>query len=845
MSQAAYLIPPEQADPDTILMAFLDMVKDRGLSLYPAQEEAILEIMAGKHVILNTPTGSGKSLVASALHYKGLCEKRRSFYTCPIKALVSEKFFALARDFGAHNVGMMTGDATINRDAPIICCTAEILSNMALRMGADAPVDYAIIDEFHYYSDKDRGMAWQVPLLLLQNTTFLLMSATIGDCAPIESSLKCIGPKELAVVRSSERPVPLDFTYRETPIHETLQDLIRTGKTPIYVVNFTQRECVEEAQNVLSIDFCSKEEKATIIAACQGFRFDSPFGKDMRRFITHGVGLHHAGLLPKYRLLVEKLAQQGLLKIIMGTDTLGVGVNVPIRAVLFTKLCKYDGEKTGILSVRDFKQISGRAGRKGFDEAGSVLAQAPEHVIENKRMESRAEGNPAKKRKLVKKKPPTKNYVPWDAQTFQRLIDDAPEPLTSQFSITHALILNVLQNDSEEHRGYRKLVKLIARCHDSPVLKSRHRKAAAVLFRALRQAGIISIVRNRLHGNRVVVNENLQEDFSLNQALALYLLDTLPKLDSALPNYPLDILTLVESILENPHIILAKQVDVLKSAKMAELKAEGMEFDQRIEELDKIEHPKPNRDFIYDTFNAYADVHPWLNAQNIHPKSIARDMFERCAQFHEYVREYSLQRSEGVLLRYLSQAYKTLIQTVPDAYQDERLEEIGIFLRTMLGRVDSSLVQAWEDMLAPVDDTGDAAAAPKPRVHAFDPKANFRAFSTRIRTEMHRLVKCLAMQDYEEAANAVQQSDADPWPPERFAAAMQPYYESYPKLWSDPSTRLPHLTRIKQVEPNVFEVQQVLCDPEQDHQWMALGHVHWDPEADPDALWVVMDRIGI
>jgi superfamily II RNA helicase len=751
----------------------------------------------------------------------------------------------MARDFGAHNVGMMTGDATINRDAPIICCTAEILSNMALRMGAAAPVDYAIIDEFHYYSDKDRGMAWQVPLLLLQNTTFLLMSATIGDCTPIERSLEAIGPKEVAVVRSSERPVPLDFTYRETPIHETLQDLIRTGKTPIYVVNFTQRECVEEAQNVLSIDFCTKEEKAAITAACQGFRFDSPFGKDMRRFVTHGVGLHHAGLLPKYRLLVEKLAQQGLLKIIMGTDTLGVGVNVPIRAVLFTKLCKYDGEKTGILSVRDFKQISGRAGRKGFDEAGSVLAQAPEHVIENKRMESRAEGNPAKKRKLVKKKPPTKNYVPWDAQTFQRLIDDAPEPLTSQFSITHALILNVLQNDSEKQRGYRKLVTLIARCHDSPVLKSRHRKAAAVLFRSLRQAGIISIVRNRVQGNRVVVNENLQEDFSLNQALALYLLDTLPKLDNTLPNYPLDILTLVESILENPHIILAKQVDVLKTAKMAELKAEGMEFDQRIEELDKIEHPKPNRDFIYDTFNAYSERHPWLSAQNIHPKSIARDMFERCAQFHEYVREYSLQRSEGVLLRYLSQAYKTLIQTVPESYQDERLEEISIFLRTMLGRVDSSLVHAWEDMLAPVDDTDGPVATPRPRVHAFDPKANFRAFSTRIRTEMHRLVKCLATKDYEEAAAAVQQNPDAPWTPERLMAEMQPYYESYEKLWSDPSTRLPHLTRIKQVETNVYEVQQVLCDPEQDHQWMVLGQVHWDPEADADAPWVALDRIGI
>ncbi|HET6344753.1 MAG TPA: DUF3516 domain-containing protein, partial [Myxococcota bacterium] len=645
-------------------------------------------------------------------------------------------------------------------------------------------------------------------------------------------------------VRSSERPVPLDYTYAETPIHETLADLIRSRKAPIYVVNFTQRECVEQAQNVLSTDFCSKEEKAAISAALAGFRFDSPFGKEMRRFVSHGVGLHHAGLLPKYRLLVEKLAQEGLLKIIMGTDTLGVGVNVPIRAVLFTKLCKFDGEKTALLSVRDFKQIAGRAGRKGFDEQGSVICQAPEHVIENKRMENKAEGNPAKMRKLVKKKPPTKNYVPWDAKTFEKLIHDHPEPLQSRFSVSFSLVLTLLQSAPD---GYRRLVRLIEACHDSAVLKGRHRRQARVVFKSLRAAKVIGIVKNRLKGNRVVVNENLQNDFSLNQSLSLYLLDTLARLDRDSTTYGLDVLTLVESICENPMVILNKQVDKLKDARMAEMKAEGLEYEQRIEELDKIEYPKPNRDFIYDTFNAYADAHPWVGSENIHPKSVAREMIELCASFPEYIKEYGLQRSEGVLLRYLSQVYKALVQTVPESYRDASVEEVIIFLRTLLGRVDSSLVEEWEDLLSPAAPEADVKPTTKPRA-AFDPAVNPRAFAARVRTELHRLVKALAQKDYEEAlaclAPVTEAGGGDPWTPERLAAAMAPYYEAHRRVVFDPSARLPQYTHLKQLGPRTWQAQQTLCDPEGENFWMCDALIDLEGNLDANAPLLQLQRIG-
>ena len=571
-------LPPRDAPSDAILSAFLSYVGTRGLDLYPAQEEAILELMEGANVILNTPTGSGKSLVAEAAHFHALVRGERSFYTCPIKALANEKFFALVRAFGAENVGLMTGDATVNRDAPIICATAEVLANIALAEGPRADVDVAILDEFHYYADRDRGPAWQIPLLALPKARFLLMSATFGDPEPFQKHLTAVNGLPTAVVRSNDRPVPLDFEYRETPLHETVQHLIQKGRAPVYIVNFTQRACAEEAQNLMSMDYCSKEEKKAIVEALKGARFDSPYGREIQRFIRHGIGIHHAGLLPKYRLLVEKLAQRGLLKIISGTDTLGVGVNVPIRTVLFTRLCKYDGEKTAILSVRDFQQISGRAGRKGFDTQGTVVAQAPEHVIENLRLEAKAGNDPSKKRKFVRKKPPEFGYVHWDKSTFDRLVTSMPEALVSRFSLTHGMVVNVLSR--EEGGGCMGLARLIKASHERTPQKRILGRQAIEMVKTLREAGILEWEYDDDGRRYPVVNADLGEDFSLHHALSLYLVDILGKRDEWMPEggetYGLEVLTFVESILEDPDPILRRQLDKLKGEKVAELKAAGV-----------------------------------------------------------------------------------------------------------------------------------------------------------------------------------------------------------------------------------------------------------------------------
>jgi superfamily II RNA helicase len=845
--------------PDDILSRFVGFAADSGLELYPAQEEALLEMAGGKHVILATPTGSGKSLVATAMHFKAMAEGKISFYTCPIKALVSEKFFALCQLFGPENVGMMTGDATINRGAPIICCTAEILANLSLRDAA-ARVDYVIMDEFHYYSDRERGVAWQIPLLSLPATTFLLMSATLGDTRSIEQSLRSITGRDPAVVRSGARPVPLDFEYRETPLHETISDLITTRRYPIYLVNFTQRGCAEEAQNLMSVDISTKEEKEAIRRELGDFSFDTPYGKEFQRFIRHGLGLHHAGLLPKYRLLVEKLAQTGLLKIVSGTDTLGVGVNIPIRTVLFTQLCKYDGEKTGLLSVRDFQQIAGRAGRKGFDDRGTVVAQAPEHVIENRRLAGKQAGG----KKVVMRKPPTKGYVHWDHGTFDRLVSGTPEALESRFAVTHGLLLNLLQSRSGERGGgYRRLTRLISLSHGSDRSKREARRHAATCFRSLRRARIIEVVPyESVRGRLVEISAELQRDFSLNQTLSLYLLEALGLLDQASETYALDVLSLVESILENPDVVLYRQLDKIKTARMDEMKAAGMEYEERMAELERLEWPKPNQDFIYGTFNAFAEKHPWVAAENIRPKSVAREMFETFCTFADYVREYDLHRSEGVLLRYVSDVWKTLNQTVPAPARTDEVEDIIAHLREMLRQVDSSLVDEWESLkdgsaarraaLAAAA-AADGATAARRRDLADDAKA----LAARVRAELHALMRALASRRYDEAvaavaAPAVDDAGAEPWTPERFEQALAPYWAEHASISVTPAARRPSQTLIQPLGPRRWRAQQRLVDPEGDEDWVLdcivdLGAGPDDPAAARADVGPIIDlqRIGI
>ncbi len=839
------------SDPDQILSLFVDWAAEAGFDLYPAQEEALLEILAGRHVILNTPTGSGKSLVALGLHFKALCEGKTSFYTSPIKALASEKFFSLCNDFGPQNVGMLTGDASINASARILCCTAEVLSNMALRRGDALDAPYVVMDEFHYYSDAERGVAWQVPLITLPHTRFLLMSATLGDISGIAEKLRERTGIEVARVSSLDRPVPLDYDYRETPLHETIESLLTEGKSPIYVVNFTQRDCAELAQSLTSMKIATREEREKIRDVISQVRLDTPYGKEFRRFLSFGIGVHHAGLLPKYRLLVEQLAQQGLLRVISGTDTLGVGVNIPIRTVLFTKLAKFDGKKVATLSVRDFQQIAGRAGRKGFDTQGSVVAQAPEHVIEKRRSDRRAESG---KKSKVPVKGPAKGEVSWSEETFERLISRPPETLRSRFRVTHGMVLDLLQRDAEADdatkRNFSSLRELIAASHEDEGTKTKLLSFAAMLARSLYRAGVLKTSRDIAGNYRwVVVASDLQWDFSLHQALSLFLVETLDLLDHGAETYPLDLMTLVESILENPDAVLYKQTDKVKQEAIARWKEEGLSYDERMERLEEITHPQPLADFLNGSFVRFRRDHPWVGGKEIGPKSIAREMFEGYVGFSDYVRRYGLQRSEGVLLRYLSQFYKALDQSVPEGYKTETVYDALGFFRTLLQHTDTSLIDEWESLLHPELqlERPEEREADRRELRVRELLENPMVFGARVRAEMHLLLRALADRNWEDAAAAILSDPEDPegpWTPERFEAALAPYLAEYGELVFSAEARRHRLTQIQKMGEREWRVSQTFLDPEGDEIWAAQGTIDLADPAVLEGPLVVLRRIG-
>ncbi|MDG4831417.1 DUF3516 domain-containing protein [Solwaraspora sp. WMMD1047] len=806
---------PGSADPDSLFDAFAGWAKEQGLDLYPHQEEALIEIVSGANVILSTPTGSGKSLVATGAHFAALAADRsdsptgcRSFYTAPIKALVSEKFFALCEVFGAENVGMLTGDASVNETAPIICCTAEILANMALRDGARADVGLVIMDEFHFYAEPDRGWAWQVPLIELPQAQFVLMSATLGDVTRFIDDLTRRTGRTTAVVKSAQRPVPLMFTYATTPLHETLEELLSTHQAPVYVVHFTQAAALERAQALMSVNVCSRAEKDAIAELIGNFRFTAGFGRTLSRLVRHGIGVHHAGMLPKYRRLVETLAQAGLLKVICGTDTLGVGINVPIRTVLFTALSKYDGVRTRLLKAREFHQIAGRAGRAGYDTMGTVVVQAPEHVIENEKALAKAGDDPKKRRKVVRRKPP-EGSIGWGRPTFDRLVEAEPEPLTSSFAVSHSMLLNVIGRPGDAFAAMRHL---LTDNHEDRAAQRRHIRRAIAIYRALLAGGVVErLPEPDAEGRSVRLTVDLQLDFALNQPLSPFALAAIELLDAESPTYPLDVLSVIESTLDDPRQILSAQQFKARGEAVAAMKAEGIEYEARLELLTEVTHPKPLAELLDAAYEMYRQGHPWVADYELRPKAVVRDMYERAMTFVEYVNFYGLSRSEGLVLRYLADAFKALRQTVPpDAKTDELIDLIE-WLGELVRQVDSSLIDEWERLRNPAAEGVEQVLDERPPAVT----ANLRAFRVLVRNALFRRVELAALRRWDELGAL----DADSgWTADDWADALEPYFEAYDDLGTGPAARGPALLMIDQ-QRDRWLVRQIFDDPDGDHDW--------------------------
>ena len=814
---------PRNLTDDDIYERFFQWVESRGITPWPHQEEAILSLVSGNHVILATPTGSGKSMVALAMHYIALCTGRRSYYTAPIKALVSEKFFDLVKVLGRDRVGMITGDTHINTDAPVICCTAEILANQALREGRHADIGCVAMDEFHYYGDPDRGWAWQVPLLTLPDTQFLLMSATLGDVSQIADDLERKTGSDVDIVSDAPRPVLLSYRYVDTPLPTTVESLLENQDTPVYIVHFSQDAALETAQALSSSGVSDRRQRDRVKEAMAGTRFTTAFGKILQRLLRTGVGVHHAGMLPRYRRLVEQLAQEGLLPVICGTDTLGVGINVPIHTVLLTGLTKFDGARMRRLRAREFHQIAGRAGRMGFDTQGLVVAEAPEYEIENAKAVAKA-GNDPKKLKRIKKKKPQEGFVTWGEGTFDKLIHASPETLTPHLKITHAMVLNEVAQGGDARA---RVEDLIEDSRQTPQQKENLQERADEIFQTLTDTEVIETERNPDGGLDYYTTVDLPEDFALDQPLSPFLLAALELLDPDDPSYDMDLISMVEATLEDPRQILKAQQRQARDVAIQEMKEEGLEYEDRMERLQEVTYPMPMGDMLAEAFDRYRRDVPWANDYEIHPKSVLRDMVETASDFNGYISRYGISRSEGTLLRYLSDAYRALDRTVPEEYLDERLEDIVSWLGLIVRSVDSSLVDEWEAAGRTDSDQGSGLDAAPP---SQDDQVvrDRRGLTVLVRNALFQRVELVANDRPERLAEL----DSDwGYGLRAWQDTLDDLYEAHDEIRTDAQARSTDYFSIDQQgesRNHTWKVRQIFDDVEGDHDWGIAGIVDLD-----------------
>jgi hypothetical protein len=514
-------------------------------------------------------------------------------------------------------------------------------------------------------------------------------------------------------------------------------------------------------------------------------------------------------MLPKYRRLVEQLAQAGLLKVICGTDTLGVGINVPIRTVVFSALSKYDGVRTRLLQAREFHQIAGRAGRAGYDTAGTVVVQAPDHEVENLKQFAKVADDPKKRRKLVRRKVP-EGMVPWSESTMTRLVEATPEPLTSNMRVSTSMILDVVDRPGDPFVAMRRL---LTDNHEPRKRQLQHIREAVGIARSLLQAGVLEhLAEPEVDGRRYRLTVDLPTDFALNQPLSTFALAAIDVLDPASETYALDVVSVIEATLEDPRQILAAQLNKAKGEAVAQMKAEGIEYDQRMELLDDVTYPKPLVDLLGYAFETYLQSNPWAADGRLSPKSIVREMWERAFGFREFVNTYGLVRSEGAVLRYLSDAFKALRSGVPAAARTEDVTDIVEWLGELVRQVDSSLLDEWEQLTnpdQPLDAPVTIPARPRPLT------GNERAFTAMVRNALFRRVELFARRRSYDLGLL----DADSgWTSERWAGVVGAYFAEHDEVYTGADARGPAMLIIDR-QPGVWRVRQVLDDPAGDHDW--------------------------
>ncbi len=436
-------------------LAFVDrFLWSRGLEPYAVQEQAIAQIIAGKSVLVTVPTGTGKTVMAKAGIYAAFERGRTAVYTTPLRALTEEKYRELCDDFGAGNVGMATGDFKINREAPIQVEVAEILWNRIVSDKNVSPADVVIMDEGHYFNDQERGYVWEQSIIGLDpRSQLVVLSATVGHPERFCHWVELTRRQPMGLVESRERRVPLVHEFREEFLIETVKDLAHRGDVPAIVFVFGRELCFEVARLIKSARrFTTDEERARIEKLCDETLLPAGVAKELKPLLAHGIGIHHAGILPRYKQLVEQLTLERLVKFVVCTETIAAGINLPARTVVFPSLRKYIQKQPRLVTAAEYHQMSGRAGRPQFDDKGLAITLAPEDVVSDLRKElkdsaRRPAYDESKVRKSVYNRARSdaqrKGEVCWTPDDHAALVSGEPAELKSKTKITAEQVLAI------------------------------------------------------------------------------------------------------------------------------------------------------------------------------------------------------------------------------------------------------------------------------------------------------------------------------------------------------------------------------------------------------------------
>ena len=667
-------------------------------------------------------------------------------------------------------------------------------------------------------------------------------------------------------VTDAPRPVPLAYEYVDTALEGTVELALRRDEAPLYIVHFSQDAALATAQSLANFGIATKEQREAVKEAAKGTRFTTAFGKILKRLISNGVGVHHAGMLPRYRLLVERLAQQGLLPVICGTDTLGVGINVPIHTVVLTALTKFDGYKMRRLRAREFHQIAGRAGRAGFDTEGMVIAEAPEYEIENAKLIAKAGDDPKKLRKLKKKKPP-EGFVTWNKQTFERLCEAVPETLKPRLRITNSMVLSMVERGGDARA---RVSELIEASLQTPEEKLKLEARASEIFATLIDTGVV--VREEVPGDADAPSDtdapggagtssgadastdaaprveysltvDLPEDFALDQPLSPFLLAALELLDPESETYTFDLISMVEATLEDPKQVLRAQERQARDAAMAAMKADGVEYEERLERLQDITYPKPLEDLLDAAFAQYCTKVPWAADYELSPKSVLRDMLESAADFKGYIQKLGIARSEGILLRYLAEAFRSLDRTVPLEKRNDQLNDIISWLGFVVRSVDSSLVDEWA--AAGEDSAFDAA----PPSGADVVVADRRGMTLLVRNALFRRVSLAARERADELGEL---DEAWGMGELRWRRALEAFFEAHEELLVDGDARSTAFFTIDESDElkpaaeggHVWHVHQIFHDSDGDHDFGIMADVDLDATQEESEAVFKNYRVG-